>query len=1222
MNEDELQQQPLRASTDAEYDNVAAQMRTDRQTQQDIEQAYAPARPQDSVGKKVASWFSTVLPDRNTVPKYAKAVARGVVNAGRETADTLNSLAEGSGAMQKPDANFVEHWYNKPIIDSRPMTDGEVEGLLGKHEDGVAGFVESVAQFTTGMVAAGEVMKPLQIASKAPVLGRALAGAVSDMTVFDPHQARLSDAVQGSVFANEVTGLLANDKNDSELVARLKAGTEGLITGYTLDKFIGGIKALRALRGAKTEAEKAAALEHLNVEHNPTTQGPAIVKPQEDGTFIVSTPEGERRQLARRKTDGDFIPTKESLTAARKAEPAEIEFFQRRKEWTYEQFKETYPNLTTTKEEWDAVAREIAARPTDNLPYRSAAEAEAVAASTNQAVLNAAQPRGSLTEEQVRMLQEHADKLTAQAIPTWVSPDFNFNYVASPDEVKATIQAISEKLPRPATVQTHAQTVALAEGMFDDMSGEQVVEALRKQNVSMADMPQRIQGARTYLNSTATKVAALSKAADAMPDNAIAFNELKKAMTHLYDIHESVAGMSRSVGRALDAHKIIVGESEADNAVRAATEHLTTVAQKEALDTMQKSELLATARLIRMSEGNPTEILAMMRGQTVLSQAKKSLSRFQQIAEKVNGYRMEAMLSGPRTHFVNTVSNAMAAMQMPVEMWWGGVTSENKAMAQQGTDQLIGLFLESRDAWRAAGKAFRTGLNSLDESGAVVRDAATNAANPLSAVARIAHLPSRLLLTSDEFFKTLNYRSSVRGQSLRLAREQGITDATELAGRVADDMKAAFNLDGGATNPKALEWARTATFQNPLEYGYGKAWQELIVKHPELRLITPFVRTPINLFRYAWQRTPLLGAFQGQMRADLAAGGERAALALSKQQLGIAMYTGAALLAHNKIITGSGPKDPALHRQWLAAGNQPYSVKVPGSGWISYARANPTFQALGIVADLHQMSGEIFQQKHTELAAAWAASIAANITNQTFMQGLSDTLDALSSGDARQMQRLFSNTAGSFVPNVLRQLNPDDTLRETRGMVDELTARLPGFSTFLEPRRNIFGEPIMKPPGYLNQALNPFTYMADVGDDDVQQELLKLGKAMAMPSTTRGTVDLTDRSTYDNGTKQSPYDRWMQLVSKSGAREELTKKVKSPEWSHYSDGTEAFPGGRKFDAAAVILSKHQDRAWQQVLTEYPKLKVALHLVQQEKRAALRSSTSTNSPVQQDAALFR
>jgi hypothetical protein len=1200
-------------SSDAEYDAAVARMRGDRQKEVELQ----TPEPQDhSAGKRVSSWFSNLVPDSNTLPKYGKAIARGVVNAGREAANTLNSIKDSSDKFALDlhdkmfghnDEPFVEHWYNTPILDSTPMTDGEVEGMLGKREEGMAGFVESVAQFSTGMLVAGEVLKPLQVLSKANTLRTALAGGIADMTVFDPHQARLSDMVQNSQYGNVITGLLANDKNDSELVARLKAGTEGLITGYTLDKFIGGVKALRALKGAKTEAEKAAALEHLNVPNNVEKNGPAIVKQTESGTFQVTEAQPVERRVSARRVNGpgrrstDPQVYGEGATAARKADAGEIEFYQNRNT-TYDEFRQQHPHITTTKAEWDAVAEDIAKRPAP-LEFANASDAEAVAASTNQAVLNRRPPLSIhlLTDEQVTALKEAGDALLKQT--GWDPTDFNFNYVAAEKDVKATIQAITEVMPRPVEVQTHAQTVAMAENLFDGMTGEQVVESLRKQNVALADMPQRITAARVYLTSTAQKVATLAKAADAMPNNPIAFHEMKKAMTHLYDVHESAAGMSRSIGRALDAHKIIVGETTAEEASRAAVEQMTLAAQKEALNSMSKSEMLATARLLRMSEGDPNEVLSLMRGQAVLSEAKQKLTGLAKVVDKVNEWRMEAMLSGPRTFFVNAVSNALAAAQMPAEMWWGGVITGNKAMRQQGRDQLVNLFLESGEAWRAARKAFKTGANTLDEAGSVLQDTAVGGNNVLNGVAKVAHLPSRMLMTTDEFFKTLNYRSSVRAQSMRLAREEGVTDAAQLATRLSEDMKAAFNPQGGATNVKALKWARTATFQNPLEYGYGKAWQEVIQQNPELRIITPFVRTPVNLFRYAWQRTPVLGAFQKQMRTDIMAGGERRAMALAKQSMGAAAFTGAGLLAYNKIITGGGPKDPALRKQWLAAGNQPYSVKLPSGGWMSYARANPTFNFLGIVADLTQMSGELPEEKHTEIAAALAASIASNVTNQTFMQGLSDALDAFSHGDEHQMMRLFSNTAGSFVPNVLRQMNPDNTLRETRGMVDELMNRVPGLSTDLEPRRNIFGEPIMKPPGYLNQSLNPFTYMTDPGDSSVQQELLKLGKAMSVPPSMKGDIDLKNRTLYGDGKKkQSPYDRWMELMSKSGARDELTKKVNSDSWQSYSDD-------RRFEEASKVLSKHQFHTWRQVLSEYPKLDTALNGQQRAKDAAMRSRPS-------------
>jgi hypothetical protein len=193
------------------------------------------------------------------------------------------------------------------------------------------------------------------------------------------------------------------------------------------------------------------------------------------------------------------------------------------------------------------------------------------------------------------------------------------------------------------------------------------------------------------------------------------------------------------------------------------------------------------------------------------------------------------------------------------------------------------------------------------------------------------------------------------------------------------------------------------------------------------------------------------------------------------------------------------------------------------------------------------------------------------------------------------MMRLFSNTAGSFVPNVLRQMNPDNTLRETRGAWwTNSMNRVPGLSNDLEPRRNIFGEPIMKPPGYsIRRSIRSRTWATQATAMCSRSSEARQGDGCASP--TRGNVDMRDRESYGEGPRknQSPYDRWLELVSKSPARKEMTELVKSEKWKQASDGTELFPGGRKFADASQILSRYQDRAWGKVLDEYPKLKQAM-----------------------------
>src|SRR5207253_316823 len=131
----------------------------------------------------------------------------------------------------------------------------------------------------------------------------------------------------------------------------------------------------------------------------------------------------------------------------------------------------------------------------------------------------------------------------------------------------------------------------------------------------------------------------------------------------------------------------------------------------------------------------------------------------------------------------------------------------------------------------------------------------------------------------------------------------------------------------------------------------------------------------------------------------------------------------------------------------------------------------------GLIADMVHIHSELANNDHDSMTSAILASIMSNVSSKTFMQGVTEFADAMSSGRGDVVQKLLKTEAGSFVPNVLRQTNPDDVVRETRSMMDEMMSRVPGFSTQLEPRRNLFGEKVLLPPGYANRAMNPFTFM-------------------------------------------------------------------------------------------------------------------------------------------------
>src|SRR5690606_3685179 len=201
----------------------------------------------------------------------------------------------------------------------------------------------------------------------------------------------------------------------------------------------------------------------------------------------------------------------------------------------------------------------------------------------------------------------------------------------------------------------------------------------------------------------------------------------------------------------------------------------------------------------------------------------------------------------------------------------------------------------------------------------------------------------------------------------------------------------------------------------------------------------------------------------------------------------------------------------------------------------------------------------------------------------------------------RVRQVLLQDLPLSFaIPNLARQMNPDPVWREARSILEEAQSRIPWMSEGLEPRRNIFGEPVMRPPGYANRAFNPFTVMKAPKDDDVAQALVDLGRAFPMPRPTRegGRIDLSDRRAFDNGTGQSPYDRMLQLMAEPPGnlpplRQAMEALVKSKAWQNASAGSEAYPGGARWMLANDLISRYQNMAEKQVLKEYPRLREAI-----------------------------
>lgn len=1157
-------------------------------------------RPRNSGAPVSTLWDQLWSAPGNT----ARAVGRGALQAANEASNTavgaVLGISKATGAYKvgrTPEQRkaWLES-YNKPTETQNPFQFSEetIESLTGAKQHGLYGVVEGVAQFATGMVATGGAFKALGIAQKAAGAGKAakfateaVKGGVVDAAFFAANEQRLSDAVAGTVLENPVSRLLASEADDTVLEGKLKNVAEGLVLGSTLELVIGGVKAARAAKRGDTKAA-AEILEAAEIKAStPAPTDVATVRLTDDGKFAVAP-----------------------IKAA------------------------------------DDVSM-------DTPKFDTRAEAETQAAALNMVSRNLQEGHDPdwLNTLDVTAWKRVKDVFDADGDPRDAAEileelGYNPKYVQSPEEQQNVLKALVQTHLEPSTVargrvETWEETAQKAMDLGLGESPDTAMAQVAKLYGNTDNLAAHMFLARTNMQVMTNQAAKLARAADLAPEDGDLALALTDALGNLLEFHSYLSGATSSVARALNAQKMVVGEA-AEGAVKtAAKEVAPEAAEKTAkaaagpLEGLTKQEIRDLARSVFMSGDDPVKVLKVLRG---LEETKKAAEVIPQTTrERVRDFaltwRMEAMLSGPATHVGNILSNAMAMMQRPAEYWWAGVRSKDKALQDFGVDMVrpVEMWHDLRDSMEALGKSLKTGTNVLDPSNPYgisdMVDLNTDTPKPFAGTALkvLFRAPSRLLMASDEFFKQMNYRMNVRAQILRQAREQGITDTAELSRRLRDQSKFAFAPDGSAANAWALDYARVSTFTNSLGEGtIGQSIQNMANEHPSVRLILPFINTPVNIFRYAAERTPVVARFMAENRAALKSGDpQRIALAQAKAEMGTLFWSVGGLLAYNKVITGGGPADPELRRQLREAGWQPYSVRV-GDRYVSFRRGDPVFTAFSIVADLVEMSSEMPEAEFTDAASLIMASVAASVTSKSFMQGFSDFFEAVSSGRPYNAERFFANLAGSFVPNVLRKVDPNPHIMETRTFVEELKARVPGFSTDLEPRRNLFGEPVVRPPGLLggvDNIFNPFTISGKVEKPNVLNELVKLGKAMPMPQETlkNNTVNLKDRDLFDDrtrpdGQKQSPYDRWLELIGQTSLRANLTELVQSEDYK-------AMPDEIRLSAATAMVKAAQDQAFAQMIQEYPSLQEALQMADEMRGAQYEGGDAVKAVMERHSKLF-
>lgn len=573
---------------------------------------------------------------------------------------------------------------------------------------------------------------------------------------------------------------------------------------------------------------------------------------------------------------------------------------------------------------------------------------------------------------------------------------------------------------------------------------------------------------------------------------------------------------------------------------------------------------------------------------------------------------MNGLLSNPVTHASNLVSNSATLFAGIAERAIAGSFGKEVARGE-ATAMMKGVIGGWREALDLAKRSFLAGESQLGFSKLEGHTRAISAENlgvsgqlgrAVDMLGAIVSTPGRALMAADDFFKGLNYRAELNAQAWRQANREGLSGGA-LKTRAADLARDTDFIS--LVKDQAENFAFYQTFNQELGQ-LGEGYLSYLHDHPWARVVTPFVRTPVNIAKYTLERTPLVNLAMNQVRADLAAGGAKRDLAMAKMAMGSMFFGTAATLAIGGYITGGGPSDKDLKDIKKLTGWQPYSFKF-GDTYVSYSRFDPLGFLFGLGADIVEKGGELQETDLNGLAMAGMTALHDTFINKTYVSGLMHIMDALESPN-RFATNYFKNLAGSIVPagvaNLTRQLDP--TLKEVNSAADAIYSRLPGFGADVPPRRNIWGDPIQLEGAIGPDMISPF-YSSTKKDDPAADELLRLELSVGMPQKyifgTRPSNNPFAAADPGQGVKLLPeeYSRYVELAGNElklngkGLHDKINETIESETYRSKSDMA-------KKTILQQLFNVYREAAQQQLIKEFPELREAIGEKMQERAAAM------------------
>lgn len=1048
-----------------------------------------------SFAAKAVTTTTDVVKDiaKGVFKESPRAVVRGVLEAADNTASAADSLADWlntnvadlkidipSSGISAIDA------VGGAVLNPLETISGALHAATNyiSKPDSVTGrMIEGTAQFLVGFVPAVRLLRATGVSNVA-IQSTAAASASSFLTQ-NPEEGGLSNLIQQfPALSNPVTQFLAVDPNDPQALNRLKHGiemagfgllTEGIVRGI---RFLANTKRASSATGALNTQDTIDGLnmaQSLDAMGSPT-QPLVVVSGKQVKPIGPSTPAGGASRALGQAAADTATGVPDAVTA-------------------------------------NAIVKGA----------KDQVTADAIVAGMKDE-----------TATLIPLVDKSAEGAVSHVKPNGNQVYINLGRIETGDDVKAMIQQVADAMAPQVTaakrgVQTLAETSRLADNL--GLTAEQL---MARPKGAALNAEQIVAANRIMTTSAETLWGLAEKAASSNATLADAYNFRKMFAVH-HAIEMATLGANAEAGRALSALRI----ARTSSGARMANQ------MREILDQLG-GENITNALAQRMMALREQGV-----GVGGLNAAAKRGWMATTSDMMRESYQL-GLLWRPKTHLRNFTSNLIASGQQSYERFAAVQidrlmgTPVNEAVASgEAMAYVYGQIEAIKDMLGLAGRAIARGVGLSDEpigvavrkfrdkypvhisdtskmqdvrpgaisSATIARERGLQAAeataftnSPLGQfvdfVGAATRIPGKALGAGDFLYKTLGYSGEIHAQALRTATQEGLTGVA-LRNRVADLIA---NVPEGVRSA-AIDQATYVTFNQRA----GEVAQSLMkirnyggILNPSFLVLT-YLRTPSNILRYTANRSPLAMLSQ-HWWDDIAAGGARRSLALSRMATGTAIMAAAIDYASSALVTGPGPSDAARRGALLRTGWQPYSVYIPGAKmYVSYNNMDPMTQPFSFGATVAEMikESDLSPEKFDSFEEIFANAIGAvstSVIDKSYFSSISRFVGAIkdsSQGRAGSVENYMLQQAGSLVPftSVSSGINDamDPTRRQAANLWEAIYSQLPGLRAGLIPARDVWGTQI-KPQAVYGQwydFVSPFTVTKDT-NSATDHELVRL----------------------------------------------------------------------------------------------------------------------------------